>query len=191
MNSDKAIERVLAGLRDAEAPIGMERRILGAVQDRASVKLARAPVWAWGVALACTMAGCVAISMIYRTEHASVESKMHSIPVDSSSTVASEVAAKSAPPPRSRPSVLSKTNARRAKVVRDVDSVAMREIQTASFPAPPMPLTEQERLLLRLAHQGDPEELAMLNNEMRAKQEAEGKTEFQRFFEPATTGDSE
>jgi hypothetical protein len=31
----------------------------------------------------------------------------------------------------------------------------------------------------------------MLNNEMRAKQEAESKAEFQRFFEPSTTGDNE
>jgi hypothetical protein len=52
-------------------------------------------------------------------------------------------------------------------------------------------LTEQEKLLLRIVHRSDPEELAMLNNEMRAKQEAEGRAEFQRFFEPSTTGDNE
>ena len=31
-NSDEAIERVLAGLRDAESPEGMERRILDAMR---------------------------------------------------------------------------------------------------------------------------------------------------------------
>ncbi|NYF78345.1 hypothetical protein [Granulicella arctica] len=43
---------------------------------------------------------------------------------------------------------------------------------------------------MRIAHKRDPEELAMLDPEMRAKQDAEGKTEFQRFFEPPTTGDN-
>ena len=36
-------------------------------------------------------------------------------------------------------------------------------LRPASFPAPPLPLTEQERLLLRLAHRGDPENMAILN----------------------------
>ena len=31
---DEAMERVLAGLRDAEAPVGMERRILERLEDR-------------------------------------------------------------------------------------------------------------------------------------------------------------
>ena len=190
MNSDKAIERVLTGLREAEAPIGMERRILEAVQDRASVKSARAPLWAWGVALACTMAGCVAISMFYRTEHIPPQSNVRSVPPSVLPAVG--VAAKSELPPLSQPRMQPKTNTRRTKVVRDVDSVSSRDMRDASYPAPPMPLTEQEKLLLRVAHRGDPEELAMLNNETRAKQDAEGKTEFQRFFEPAaTTGDSE
>ncbi len=193
MNSDKAIERVLTGLREAETPIGMERRILEAVQDRASVKSARAPLWTWGVAVACTIAVCVAISVIYRTEHVSVQSNMHSIPAEALPPAASEEVAKGAqlPEPGSTSRLKGKVNVRRARVVRNGDSAAVREMHAASYPAPPMPLTEQEKLLLRVAHRGDPEEIAMLNNEARAKQEAEGKTEFQRFFEPATTGDNE
>jgi len=38
-------------------------------------------------------------------------------------------------------------------------------MSSGNHPAPPMPLTEQEKLLLRIAHKGDPEELAMLNPE--------------------------
>jgi hypothetical protein len=51
-----------------------------------------------------------------------------------------------------------------------------------SFPAPPLPLTEQERLLLRIAHRGDPVELAMLDPKMRAARDEEDKAEVQRFF---------
>jgi hypothetical protein len=189
-NSDDAIERVLTGLREAEAPIGMERRILEAMQDRVSVRSARLPLWAWGGAFACTAAVCVAISMIYRIEQVPIQSNLR--PVSAGMLpIGSEAAVKSELPLLSQPIVGVKANVKRAKVARGKDSVTLREMQTASFPAPPMPLTDQEKLLLRVAHRGDPEELAMLNNEMRAKQEAEGKTEFQKFFEPSTTGDNE
>ena len=62
------------------------------------------------------------------------------------------------------------------------DSVAMSEMRAASFPAPPMPLTEQERLLLRMAHKNDPVELAMLDPKLRELQDAQEKAEFQMFF---------
>jgi hypothetical protein len=37
-------------------------------------------------------------------------------------------------------------------------------------------------MLLRLVHTVGPQELAMLNSEVRAKQEAEADAEFQQFF---------
>ena len=189
-SSEEVVRQVLTGLRDAEAPIGMERRILEAVQDRVPVRSARLPLWAWGGVFACTAAVCVAISMIYRVEHVPIQSNLRPVPAGML-PIGSEAAVKSELPPLSQPLVRVKANVKRAKVARGKDSVTLREMQTASFPAPPMPLTDQEKLLLRVAHRGDPEELAMLNNEMRAKQEAEGKTEFQKFFEPSTTGDNE
>jgi hypothetical protein len=57
----------------------------------------------------------------------------------------------------------------------------------ASHPAPPMPLTEQERLLLRIAHRGDPVELAMLDPVLRDVRDAEEQADFQRFFGPERT----
>jgi hypothetical protein len=72
-----------------------------------------------------------------------------------------------------------------ARVVDDSDSIALR---AANHPAPPMPLTEQERLLLRVVHQGDPVELAMLDPVQRAARNAEEQTEFQRFFGAAPIG---
>jgi len=43
-------------------------------------------------------------------------------------------------------------------------------------------LTEQERLLLRIVHRGDPVELAMLDPMQRAARNVEEQAEFQRFF---------
>src|SRR5260370_20369978 len=70
--------------------------------------------------------------------------------------------------------------------VVDSDSVALEEMHAPSRPAPPMPLTEQERLLLRLVHKDDPVELAMLDSKVRELQDREDKAEFQRFFGQST-----
>jgi hypothetical protein len=62
------------------------------------------------------------------------------------------------------------------------DASALGEAQTASFPAPPLPLTEQERLLLRLAHRGDSGTAAILNPDALAAQTAKAAEQFQQFF---------
>jgi hypothetical protein len=61
---------------------------------------------------------------------------------------------------------------------------ATRPLQSelASYPAPPLPLTEQERLLLRLAHRGDVQSDAMLNPDLQAAASAEAAKQFQQFF---------
>ena len=44
-STDEVVEQVLAGLRDSEVPVGIERRILEAVEDRAAVKSRSG--WQW------------------------------------------------------------------------------------------------------------------------------------------------
>ena len=73
----------------------------------------------------------------------------------------------------------------------DQDSVAMSEMRAASFPAPPMPLTDEEKLLLRMVQKSDPVELAMLDPKVEALRDAEEKVEFQRFFAKAGVKESE
>ncbi len=69
--------------------------------------------------------------------------------------------------------------------VLDSDALAVEEMRAASRPAPPLPLTEQERLLLHLAHSGGGrQELAKLDPMLRGDREAEEAAEFQRFFFP-------
>jgi hypothetical protein len=46
-------------------------------------------------------------------------------------------------------------------------------------------------MLLRLIHTVGPQELAMLNSEVRAKHEAEADAEFQQFFGQATAKNNE
>jgi hypothetical protein len=56
--------------------------------------------------------------------------------------------------------------------------------QAVSFPAPPLPLTTEEKLLLRLAHHGDPAETAMLNPANREAEEKAETAQFEQFFPP-------
>ena len=70
------------------------------------------------------------------------------------------------------------------------EAVLLREMHAPSHPAPIEPLTQEEKLLLRAVHTGDPQVLAMLNPEVRARQEADSKAEFQQFIEQSG-GDNE
>jgi hypothetical protein len=218
-NAGEAVEKVLAGLRDAEALDGMERRILDklvdGLEERAAARSRSGwrqllPVWlvaptrpvAVGplvgrIALAGLFAIALAIPAIRRLGHPPVQLKKNVAPLDSLLS-ANSVAAKSAQPASSRSGARSlddvnaggqekaETNAGSAEAILDSDSVALEEMHAASRPAPPMPLTEQERLLLRLVHKDDPVELAMLDSmldsKIRALQDSEDKAEFQTFF---------
>ena len=73
--------------------------------------------------------------------------------------------------------------ASRVLVRRPRDVSAVGETEVASYPAPPLPLTEQEKLLLRLAHRGDAEDMAILNPDVQAAQSARATEQFQQFFE--------
>lgn len=73
-----------------------------------------------------------------------------------------------------------------------VHSIKARQTAPASgpaesFPAPPMPLTQQERLLLRMAQERDPHELLALNTDVRAAQDEEDKASVSEFFNPPTS----
>jgi hypothetical protein len=209
-NAGEAMEKVLAGLRDAAAPDGMERRILAGLEERAAVRSRSGwrqllPVWlvaparpvavgslVCGVALAGIVVVVFAIPAIRRLGHTPMQAPQqagrNSVPAGAAALTAAEAAAESGRSALPRAGALSigKRKAERsaagADVVLDSDSAALEEMHAASYPAPPMPLTEQERLLLRLVHKDDPVELAMLDPKLRALQDLEDKAEFQRFF---------
>lgn len=197
MRPDEAMERVLAGLRDAEAPVGMERRILerlenvGELRGRTSWR----PLWLVGCGvLAAAILIAFAIPAVHRPGHD---------PVRGDDVAARVVAGRDAVVESARSSVGKKRVSGGAASVSsqkqilvgdaqgDQDSVAMSEMRAASFPAPPMPLTDEEKLLLRMVHQGDPVELAMLDPKVEALRDAEEKAEFQRFFAKAGVKESE
>jgi hypothetical protein len=182
-DAEPTIARLLAGLRDAEPQPGIERRILQAMQARETV--ASMPFWkrlrpqtlpAFAIWLASALAitgALVAIALHQRWR----------VPADSShpSTLAvrqqspAEVIMRPAPVPARRPA--SRPWPKHSRAVPPVP-----DLRAASFPAPPLPLTEQEKLLLRLAHRRDPEDTAILNPAAQAAQSARANEQFQQFF---------
>jgi hypothetical protein len=169
-DADGTIERLLAGMRDAEPPAGIERRILEALDGMEAHKaVAPASLWRWPLGLAVALLLASAVTWMI-----SVHQHRHA-PVMTSADVRQE--AKPRLIAQKAPSI-----PRRIKSRAPMRSPQDGESQTASFPAPPLPLTEQEKLLLRLAHRGDRDNMAVLNPDVRAAQTAKATEQFQQFF---------
>ena len=198
-NGDEAIERVLAGLQDVEAPEGMERRIVEAMRQGAPGRRGWRPMSLMipshligARVLTIAVAGVVVISLAagwmasrdhrIRPERAEVkrqETPAHAPILETHATAAREVQPL---PERSIAVLRSKRH-----VERDVPEerpVAGREMIAENHPAPEAPLTDEEKLLLRFAHRADPEEVAALSPVLQAREDAEEKAEVQNFFEP-------
>ncbi len=210
-NPDEAIERVLAGLRDAESPEGMERRILDAIQHGAPEKrewrlmwLLMHPSLIYMRTRAIAAAGVVVVASLicwtafrgHRIAHDRAVVKTQEIPA----TVPHQIqaaAARTVQPMPARPirRPQDKTNAPTATSQKE--PIVQREMVAENHPAPEAPLTEQARMLLRFAHRADPQQLEAFNPALQsarslwAAQEKEEKAEFQRFFEPSTTTNNE
>jgi hypothetical protein len=183
-NSD-AIDRVLAGLRNVKASAGIEHRVMEAVERRTAQQPAYPwlfglrhirsyGLWplAWGVALG----GILAMVSLTVTRQETVKEAVHETsPI--AQRPAGHAELRTQPPRvRSRPSG-SPLRAHTASPAR----IPVRYVVP--------PLTQEEKLLLRIAHTGDPREMAILNPEIRSQQAADSEAQFKRFVEQSTQGD--
>jgi hypothetical protein len=185
-DADRTIERLLAGLRDAEPSAGIERRILEAMEARealASGSLLHRLILPWlsrpaiALSLACAAgltASLIVAVAVHRRAPADVRSPAATAAVQQATRP--EAVAQKAP-------IMPRRVASRGSLRRPGEVSAVPETHAASFPAPPLPLTEQERLLLRLAHRRDPEDTAILNPAVQAAQSAKATEQFQQLFE--------
>jgi hypothetical protein len=182
-DAEPTIERLLAGLRDAEPKPGVERRILDAMQARKSV--ASVPFWkrlrpqtfpAFAIRLASALAitaAVVAVALHQRWRVPADSTHSPTLAVRQENPV--EAITQKAPVPGRRPA--SRVRSKHARTM-----TPKPDLRAASFPAPPLPLTEQEKLLLRVAHRRNPEDTVILNSAAQAAQSAEANDQFQQFF---------
>jgi hypothetical protein len=193
--NEVAIDRVLAALRTAAPPEGMDARILQRLHQQAAARTepnqlpassALASAW-WRGALSGAAAATVAVSAILLAQHAirtpsarSQTSPSSTAAIGSPQAIAGTVSHSA---PCGRPTTLRTASHTPAPQIEaglvagnllagtHADSVA------PSRPAPAMPLTVQERELVRLSRIADPRQLA----EEEAKVDEESAAEFARL----------
>jgi hypothetical protein len=170
---DRTIENLLAGLRDAEPPPGMHHRILDAMVARqATAHSSRWPLRpALAISLACVLAVTMSLTGWVHHQPRPIILSSHTTNVDVQKMKTTQAVAHKTPNERVR---LKPTHAR--------EVAGPEEIQTAGFPAPPLPLTGQEKLLLRLAHRNDAQDMNLLNPDVQAEESANATQQFQQFF---------
>lgn len=184
--ADESVERLLAGLRSAEPAAGMEQRVMQALEQRAGAPERR--VWGFGRLAACGLGGCAAalivcVALVPGTRRAEAPMRQQvSLRSVAREAPAAPVAREQARRAVDEPAVRVRAKLRRVAAVRVENVVPVREARVISQPAPPEPITKQEKLLLQVAHTQDRRALEMLNPEAQRKQETEAKAEFDQFF---------
>ena len=186
-NSDQDLKRILNALRDTEPPSAMQQRVLAAVAQREAVPSRIFP-WSFA-ALAATVgiAAILAIHLMPRGIHSSHQ--VEALPEPSVSQVAPTAPAPQLLVPHAAERAPVRTLSARAirlshPLLCDCDPTALAEANAPSMPAPELPLTEQEKLLRRIAHHPNPVEVAELTPAAREARIAADNDEFKAFFMP-------
>jgi hypothetical protein len=183
-DNNQNLETVLRGLREAHPEPSLELRIAQALRD---ARLEPAPVswfgsWSLALGIAGAMVACVVFVAILQRS-----------PRDQRKNIVAHQTASTqqmAPPQPSLQAAGPVTQRDQASVPHAVHTTREEGgsmAQVESFPAPPMPLTEQERLLIRLAHRDDPVQLARLAPGPRAARYQAEKDQVSEFFKPPET----
>ena len=194
---DRLIEKSLATLRDATPSPALEARTRAAI-DRAAARPARRP-WLWP-ALAVTTACALLIAILTTLSHVTpsrapqISSLVHRPDLSSSNHGASLGSASGALKPQSssllplqKPlSSKQRTSFGDAGKQQDPEAaLALAETNAASHPAPALPLTAQERILIRATRSGELSELAELRPAreaaLREALEARARLAIQRY----------
>jgi hypothetical protein len=162
---DRTIGKLLASLRDAEPPPGMHHRILDAMVARRATT--RNPHRLLHPAIAMSLACALAIMIwVQHRPHRPANLRSHTTNVNA---------------PRTKPPQMVADKTPRGPR-RSSSRALVRPTQTPGFPASPLPMTEQEKLLLGIAHRNDAQNLNMLNPNLQAQQSAKATQQFQQFF---------
>lgn len=190
-NTEEAIDRLLAGLRAAEPPAGMNQRITAGLHNQSATLAPTRPSYGRFAWLTAPVAAALLVFALIlqagrhqaRVGTQPARPEAQEAPETAQAPVRAETSSPSvqvSPTPRGSVRLASKVSS----AARDMDALAEEEMRAASQPAPPLPLNDQEKLLLRMTHKKTPIELAALGPAVRAKHDAEEEADFQQFFEP-------
>jgi hypothetical protein len=198
--NDNQIDRVLNALRDATPPTGMDRRILNILEAQSSLKsvipseatksrsrgtpafhtacTATLLRWTVGTVLAAlTIAALITFSTRRQTAP-----RLVTMPPPP--TLAPQTSIASATITQPVPTIHRTIAPAHPTPPQHVETAQLIEDAQLSHPAPPVPITDQERILLRYARRGRTEDLAQISNDRKAAKEQQDAAEFQAFFTP-------
>ncbi|HEY4381749.1 MAG TPA: hypothetical protein VGN01_15475 [Acidobacteriaceae bacterium] len=212
---DDAVDKVLAALRDAVPPEGMEARIAQRLAQPRPVQRAAsrwrdlltgsnlAGAWVRGALTGAAVASIViaATLLLHRpiqttTDHSKI-AVHESVSAPTATPVSASPRTTPASAPRSAPCVSPAVPRIREIAPAPTGEKLLAEethnnTAAPSHPAPALSLTPQERALVRLVHTSDPKDLAPLTPEMHAKAQAQDEADFDRFFAtPASPSSSQ
>jgi hypothetical protein len=205
---DEAVDKVLAALRDAVPPEGIQARIALRLQQHPQP--APAPRWRdrlaagtlagawWRGAISGAVTAMLLITLVLLAGHLLRQHTPEGgqIAVAGGSAVAPAVTPSASPHvtpvdqgrarPCAIPAVLPVHSVSPAPSEQKLLAESRAESTSPSHPAPEPALTAQERGLVRLVRTADPKELATLNAETQAKLQAKDEADFNKFFAPPT-----
>ena len=201
-NHDDAIDQTLAALKRPAPPEGMEARILQRLQRYTPAAPFRwrdlltgsalAAAW-WRGALSGAATVMLLAGAVLLAQHG-LRSKPQYTPLAAGNNSAARALAPAALPvsASSQPAPANGSHANpcatQLRAARAVPVYRAQTLPSASFapsrPAPVLPLTAQERALVRLVKTADPRLLASLEPETQARVEAQEAEDFNKFFAP-------
>ena len=214
--NDVQIDRVLHALRDTTPLTGMDRRILNILEAHSSQKGvstskassgsvipseakrsrgipafrdARTTTflrWTTTAALAALIIAAALTMTSHRRTRQPTPTAAHNPLLPSQTTTATTQ------PPSHQTTAPSHT---KPTPPQFTETEQPAEDAQLSHPAPPIPITAQERILMHYASRGRTEDLAQISNEHNAAKEQQDAEDFQAFFTPPPlpnmTGESE
>lgn len=208
---DRDLDQLLHRLTNAAPPLQLEQRVLAHLEQReTNAGSATTPRgtwlptlrWPWTLATATAIAALLLAGILLSPHRTQTPQQAVTTP---HATPTEQIAANVVPaPPQSRSTVELPGPPRRAvhhasatasagaqapsrtldPAVCHCDPVAVTEASAPSHPAPPLPLTRAERHMLLLLRDGETEELAALNPDLRDLEFQRSRDDFNRFFAP-------
>ena len=202
---DHTIDRALSALRDAQPRSGLNGRILTALDHRATAQqTTRFRISAHIALWAATSAALIAIASLAILHHHATPANLARAPQSNLTSNTTDTAQLHLPaiarqristapalsigrhPERSvaqrRTPVSTDAATPNTDGITPTDAQALADLHAPSHPAPPLPLTPQERLFLHILRYGNVTELAELDPMVRAKQDADETAAFKAFF---------
>ena len=170
------LDRVLERLGTVAAPAGLEERVLRRMDRH---RVSRGVGWRWALVAAMLLLGVAGwtareVELGHRSAVGLAETHAPGSMHGAHASVVN---------PDSRPVGIHVAKAKPFGRLRGTPA-ASAKAEEGGFPAPELPLTEQERLLLKLARRPNEGTLAMFDLGIREERAAEEKAEFE-FFNPA------